>query len=43
MVGAFTIWLGYAIPGAALASSLPIAALAVSAAFALWGCVGESR
>lgn len=43
MIAAFTIWLGYTVPGAPLASILPMTALAVSVAFALWGCASESR
>jgi putative oxidoreductase len=43
MIAAFSIWLGLVVPALPRASVLPIAALAVSAAFALWGCVGAAR
>lgn len=43
MLAAFSIWLGFVGPDAPLASILPMSALAVSAAFALWGCVGKGR
>jgi uncharacterized membrane protein YhaH (DUF805 family) len=43
MLGAFAIWLGVFSFGAQLDSSVPLIALAVSAGFALWGCVGRGR
>jgi uncharacterized membrane protein YhaH (DUF805 family) len=43
MVAAFAIWLGIVSVDAPLDAALPLTALAVSAAFALWGCVSPSR
>jgi uncharacterized membrane protein YhaH (DUF805 family)/uncharacterized membrane protein YphA (DoxX/SURF4 family) len=43
MIGAFAIRLKYVSPDAAIASGLPLVALAVSGAFALWGCLGSER
>lgn len=43
MVGAFAIWLHYASFGAAADSLVPRIALAVAAAFVLWGCIARGR
>lgn len=43
MVAAFAIWLGIVNLGASLNSVVPLIGLAVSAAFALWGCVGKGQ
>lgn len=43
LLAAFAIWLGYASFGARLDAALPLVALLVAAAFALWGAVGKSR
>jgi uncharacterized membrane protein YhaH (DUF805 family) len=40
---AFVVWLRLASFGAPFDTALPVAALAVCAAFALWGCLGSSR
>jgi uncharacterized membrane protein YhaH (DUF805 family) len=43
MLVAFSIWLKYASLGTRLDAVVPMAALAVSAGFALWGCLGRTR
>jgi uncharacterized membrane protein YhaH (DUF805 family) len=43
MVAAFAIWLHLFSLGAQLDTAVPVAALAVSAGFALWGCVGKGQ
>ena len=43
MIGAFAIWLKGITPDAAVASVLPLVALVVSGAFALWGCLGHEQ
>lgn len=43
MVAAFAIWLQIVNFGAQLEGILPITALIVATAFALWGCVAKSR
>jgi uncharacterized membrane protein YhaH (DUF805 family) len=43
LLAAFALWLGFVSRGGPVAVVLPIAALVVSAAFALWGCVGKTR
>jgi uncharacterized membrane protein YhaH (DUF805 family) len=43
LIGAFALWLGILVPAAELAVVLPSAALAICAAFGLWGCLGRSR
>lgn len=43
MVAAFKIWLDVASLGATFDTAVPLIALAVSAAFALWGCIGSAR
>jgi uncharacterized membrane protein YhaH (DUF805 family) len=43
MVAAFAIWLGLVRPGAPFDAAVPLAALAVFAGFALWGCVGAGQ
>ena len=43
MIAAFAIWLGYISLSAQLDTVLPRVSLAVSAVFALWGCVGRGR
>jgi uncharacterized membrane protein YhaH (DUF805 family) len=43
MVAAFAIWLGIFSLGAQLDGALPVIALAVSAGFALWGCIGKGQ
>jgi uncharacterized membrane protein YhaH (DUF805 family) len=40
---AFAVWLRIASFGASFDAALPVAALAVCAGFALWGCVGNSQ
>jgi uncharacterized membrane protein YhaH (DUF805 family) len=40
MLAAFAIWLKYYVPGPGLAKAVPLAAIVISAAFALWGSVG---
>jgi uncharacterized membrane protein YhaH (DUF805 family) len=42
MVAAFAIWLNLVSLGANLDAAVPVIALAVSAGFALWGCLGRS-
>ncbi len=42
-VPAFAIWLGIVSLGAPLDTAVPVAALAVSAGFALWGCIGRGQ
>ena len=42
MVAAFAIWLRIASLDAPLDSAVPLTALAVSAGFALWGCLSPS-
>jgi uncharacterized membrane protein YhaH (DUF805 family) len=43
MIVAFGIWLGIISLGAQLDSAVPMIALAVSAGFALWGCIASGR
>jgi uncharacterized membrane protein YhaH (DUF805 family) len=43
MVAAFAIWLGIVSFGAQLDAAVPLIALAVSAGFALWGCIGSGQ
>jgi uncharacterized membrane protein YhaH (DUF805 family) len=43
MVAAFGVWLGLVSFGAQLDSAVPLAALVISAAFALWGCIGSGQ
>ena len=43
MIAAFAIWLGYISFGAPLDAAVPLIALAVSAGFALWGCIGRAQ
>ena len=43
MIGAFAIWLKLMSFGARVDGVLPIAALVVSAGFALWGCIGTGQ
>jgi uncharacterized membrane protein YhaH (DUF805 family) len=43
MITAFAIWLKYASFGARLDSVVPMIALVVAAAFALWGCLGKGQ
>ena len=43
MVGAFAIWLRIVNLGAQLDAAVPMAALAVSGGFALWGCIGRGQ
>lgn len=43
MLGAFGIWLKLLSFGAQLDAVVPIAALVVSAGFALWGCIGAGQ
>src|SRR5262245_24316698 len=43
MVVAFAIWLGIVSLGAQLNGIVPLIALAVSAGFAVWGCVGRGQ
>jgi uncharacterized membrane protein YhaH (DUF805 family) len=42
-VAAFAVWVHAASFGAPMDSALPLAAIVVSAAFALWGCTGKSQ
>ena len=43
MVAAFAIWLHIVSFGAQLDAAVPLIALAVSAGFALWGCMGRGQ
>jgi uncharacterized membrane protein YhaH (DUF805 family) len=43
MVAAFAIWLGIVSLGARFDATVPLIALAVSAGFALWGCIGRGK
>lgn len=43
MIVAFAIWLGIVSLGAQLDGAVPLIALAVSAGFALWGCIGRGK
>ena len=43
MIVAFAIWLGGIDLGAQLNSVVPLVALVVSAAFAVWGCIGKGQ
>jgi uncharacterized membrane protein YhaH (DUF805 family) len=43
MVATFAIWLGIVSLGAQLDTAVPLTALAVSAGFALWGCIGSAQ
>jgi uncharacterized membrane protein YhaH (DUF805 family) len=43
MVAAFAIWLGVVSLGTRFDTALPLIALAVSAGFALWGCIGSGQ
>jgi uncharacterized membrane protein YhaH (DUF805 family) len=43
MVAAFAIWLHIVSLGAQLDAAVPVAAIAVSAGFALWGCIGRGQ
>jgi uncharacterized membrane protein YhaH (DUF805 family) len=42
-VVAFAIWLHIVSLGASLDAAVPVAAVAVSAGFALWGCIGKGQ
>jgi uncharacterized membrane protein YhaH (DUF805 family) len=43
LVAAFTLWARIVRLGAPLDAAVPLAALAVSAGFALWGCIGKGQ
>jgi uncharacterized membrane protein YhaH (DUF805 family)/uncharacterized membrane protein YphA (DoxX/SURF4 family) len=43
MVASFAIWLHLVSFGAQLDSAIPLTAIAVSAGFALWGCIGRGQ
>ena len=43
MVAAFAIWLHIVSFGAQLDAVVPVAAIAVAAGFALWGCIGKGQ
>jgi uncharacterized membrane protein YhaH (DUF805 family) len=43
MIAAFMIWLQLVSFGATLDAALPWVALGISAAFALWGCIGKGQ
>lgn len=43
MLAAFGIWLHYFSLGAQLDGVVPLVALALAAAFVLWGCVGKAK
>ena len=43
MVAAFAIWLHIVSLGAQFEAAVPLTALAVSAGFALWGCIGSGQ
>jgi uncharacterized membrane protein YhaH (DUF805 family) len=43
MVAAFAIWLRIVSLGARFDAAVPLTALAVSAGFALWGCIGKGQ
>jgi uncharacterized membrane protein YhaH (DUF805 family) len=43
MVAAFKIWLDIASVGTTFDAAVPLIALAVSAGFALWGCIGRGQ
>ena len=43
MVAAFAVWLHLVSFGAQLDATVPLVALAVSAGFALWGCIGKGQ
>ncbi len=43
MVAAFAIWLHIVSLGTQLEAAVPLTALAVSAGFALWGCIGSGQ
>lgn len=43
MLAAFAIWLRIVSPGAQLERAVPLIALAVTAVFALWGCIGRRQ
>jgi uncharacterized membrane protein YhaH (DUF805 family) len=43
MVATFAIWLKFVSLGAQRDATVPLIALAVSAGFALWGCVGKGQ
>jgi len=43
MVAAFAVWLRLVNLGAQLEAAVPLTALAVSAGFALWGCMGRGQ
>ena len=43
MVAAFAIWLRIVSLGAQLDTAVPLIALAVSAGFALWCCIGKGK
>jgi uncharacterized membrane protein YhaH (DUF805 family) len=43
MVAAFAIWLKLVSFGAQIDAVVPLIALAVSAGFALWGCIGKGQ
>lgn len=43
MVAAFAIWLGLVSFGAQLDAVVPLTALAVSAGFAVWGCIAKGQ
>jgi hypothetical protein len=43
MIAAFAIWLHVISLGAQLDAAVPLIGLAVSAGFALWGCVGGGQ
>jgi uncharacterized membrane protein YhaH (DUF805 family) len=43
MIAAFAIWLHIISLGASLDRAVPLIGLAVSAGFALWGCIGKGQ
>ena len=43
MIASFAIWLHLVSFGAQLDSAIPLTAIAVSAGFALWGCIGRGQ
>jgi uncharacterized membrane protein YhaH (DUF805 family) len=43
MVAAFAIWLQIVSLGAQFDAAVPLTALAISAGFAIWGCVGKGQ
>jgi len=43
MILAFAVWLRLISVSAQLATVIPVVALAIAAAFALWGCIGKGK